>query len=406
MCRPRWVFLAIAFWLAIAAPAPAGLYFTDDVIPYPVPNDHKAFMIELTRLRPRPPARPDQQAAGQPQPSTDRRQQAVDRLETREKEGLLTLDDRINLSGYYVLIGQYEKARDLLLPLVNPALVNPGRDDFRVHSNLATAYHRLSDFEKAIQHVEIALKLWPKLHPGWTVKQLAWYRRIEEYYLTLLNTRNVEVHRRLPQDTIDEIFPDVRFAERRGDYLIGGVRDAVRMRLPPDALDIVRQLLFWNPTDQRLFWLYGELLNADGDTESAFSVLDGPVFSTGLNYPLLREHRTAHVRFREFLPPATRYRLLHFGNMSPLGLAASEKGLAVMLREVRDTTDPAQPETEPAGTPTSWLPDWRPLLVGFGAGIIVGMIVVFQVRQLRRGRTKQGGDQRRPPVSSSAHPAS
>src|SRR5207244_12073881 len=61
----------------------------------------------------------------------------------------------------------------------------------------------------------------------------------------------------------------LRFVGDREKYEAGSIARAEKAKLPPDAVEIVEQLLIWLPHDDRLFWLLGELLNARGEYVTA-----------------------------------------------------------------------------------------------------------------------------------------
>jgi hypothetical protein len=67
-------------------------------------------------------------------------------------------------------------------------------------------------------------------------------------------------------------FEPLRFVGDSGKFEVGKIAAAEKAKLPPNAILIVQQLLIWMPDDQRLFWLLGELLNADGNIEGAKTV--------------------------------------------------------------------------------------------------------------------------------------
>ena len=74
------------------------------------------------------------------------------------------------------------------------------------------------------------------------------------------------------------LFPKLKFDGTDGRYLVGGPKTKGAERLqddvPPDAAGWSTQLTWWHPFDNRLFWLYGELLNYRGDVLNAQVVLE------------------------------------------------------------------------------------------------------------------------------------
>src|SRR5262249_25963224 len=127
--------------------------------------------------------------------------------------------------------------------------------------------------------------------------------------------------------TVDPLFreregdpnsPPVRFVAATGEYEAGAIARRSADLLPPDAEQIVLQLLYWRPGGPRLIWLSGELLNARGDIENADRMLDF-VYSTQkvTSVAELRQHhhalREAVDRFKIVKP----YRRLMLQALAP-----------------------------------------------------------------------------------------
>ncbi len=60
---------------------------------------------------------------------------------------------------------------------------------FLIYANLAMAYHLGNEPRRAENYQVMALEAWPDIWPGWQATQLAYYRRCERYFLTLLRSR-------------------------------------------------------------------------------------------------------------------------------------------------------------------------------------------------------------------------
>jgi hypothetical protein len=142
----------------------------------------------------------------------------------------------------------------------------------------------------------------------------------------------------------------VRFVGEEGRYEAGKLARAERAKLPPDALAIVQQLVIWFPDDTRLYWLLGEIYNANGDIEAAARIFDECVGNVRrFSAPDLRAHRLVVQE-------------------------AKPKAESIVL----DTA---------ASRSSTWLPDGRQLMaVGGVAGLAVIVLVYFQVREMRRRR--------------------
>src|SRR5262249_14960861 len=161
------------------------------------------------------------------------------------------LEERIDLSACYLRLDKASAALRVL------EAVPQEQRNFLVLANLATAYQRSGLLERAIPLLEQALKVWPASWPGVTPEQLRWYRRAERYHLTLLKARYQQQLRQPGKeaDTLDALFPRVRFVGRSGRYEAGELAPEQWDELPPDALQLVTQLVLWLPFDNPLYWM-------------------------------------------------------------------------------------------------------------------------------------------------------
>jgi hypothetical protein len=280
---------------------------------------------------------------------------------------------KISLSGYLMRRGKYREAIDLLtLPAIRE------RTNFLVLANLGTAYHLEDrDMGRATDYLRQALLAWPRslkeldknmealLKPmGWDEDTLLWYREAEKYHLKLVTLRAKELARPCgkPAETLDNLF-DVDF-KYEGDKLAPGVKAA----LPANALAIVQQLLIWLPNDPRLYWLLGELYHASGTPEDMAAARQILSDLGGFNgrYPVkgVRDHLHA-------------------------------LGPAVPLQP--NIPPPENPLPAKAPEDTSTLFDLRPLLIGFGAGVLVTLLAYWQLRELRRRAERSASGGRKPP---------
>jgi tetratricopeptide (TPR) repeat protein len=311
---------------------------------------------------------------GVPQPEGSLRRHYLkcrDELLTTQKAraGKLTVAERINLSAYLIRLQQYEEA---------VAVLSPAREQephqFMVLANLATAEQLAGRLDRAISDLQQVKDYWPRQWPDLSDEQLAWYRQVETYHLKLLRLRNHEAERqpaarsRQPEN-VDGLFGTVaapiRFVGDSGKYEAGRLAAAERARLPGDATAIVQQLLIWLPDDLRLYWLYGELLNAGGDTASAAVVFDS-FWSRNWSPAALVEHRRI---VKEAVPKAS----------DPAAETWASEGSGVGGQGSQD---------RPTG---GWLPDTRQLVLVAGlAGAVVVFLGYLQVREFRRRRKDEG----------------
>jgi tetratricopeptide (TPR) repeat protein len=388
---------ALAVCLLRPVPLKAGVYNPAEPMPGPSPTFGQ-YHRELTGLR--------SIAFKQDRPEKDSPQRRhylarVSELEPRARAGDLGVEGRVSLSAYYLYLMDFEKAVEVLRQAEAREPQN-----FMVLANLATA-HQLADRpERAISYLELALKHWPRVWAGWTARQLDWTRRGETAHLQLLRLRRQEALRqpggpaRSPE-RVDALFP-VQFGGADGTYEPGTLAWEQRSKLPPDAVAVVEQLLLWLPHDTRLYWLLGELLNADGQVVAAATVLD-EVVNRGYSARELRQHRVVLLEAKRLVnhlePWMQEGQLLWW--LAPRGAAAapgeallSEGCWVGTLAELRrgDAAPVAAaagraPEAKAAPAADSWLPDPRQLVVvGSVTGLVVAALAYLQLREIRRRR--------------------
>src|SRR5262249_9699783 len=153
-----------------------------------------------------------------------------------------------------------------------------------------------------------------------------------------------------------------RFVGESGAFEVGTLAVAEKAKLPPDALDIVQQLLVWLPDDLRLYWLLGELYNARGGTaniEAAqliFTDLEGAT-------PLVADKgwNRLGLRAKEFLEQK---KALAAWQPPPLEDFAKKIDAA----EQKDKTQPARFE-------------WQTLAIAFATGVVVGIFGMWQLKE-------------------------
>jgi len=273
--------LILASLLTGGGAVQAGIYNTVDRPLLPLPDELRPIRILLSDLR-----TIDDRAQNpdRPKPGSNSLRAMclayVDRLESMERIGGLSRLDRIDLGAFRIQLGRFDKAIEVLeaglkaLPADDPAR-------FLYLLNLAAAYQGLGLLERAISYQVDGIKAWPTVWFNWTEAQSNWYRRCERYYLTLLHLRDQEkVGARW--ETVDALFPGVHFVGANGEYEAGTIAPEYLDKLPTEAPYVVLQLLIWQPADDRLYWLLGELLNSRGQPGPAFEILTELVARRGL----------------------------------------------------------------------------------------------------------------------------
>src|SRR5262249_7754813 len=178
--------------------------------------------------------------------------------------------------------------------ILKPAERDPKeRDNFLIYANLATAEYLDGQLVRARDYLADALRMWPEEWSrvskqrrqwledmGWNEARFKLYRRAETYLLKLIRLRSRERPQAFGRPSplgsdVEPLFEGgnpptpVRFVGDSGKYEAGNIARAEKAKLPPDAVEIVEQLLIWLPHDDRLFWLLGELLNARGEYVTA-----------------------------------------------------------------------------------------------------------------------------------------
>jgi len=201
----------------------------------------------------------------------------------------LTSDELRDLSAAMLRLGKISEAIERLRPLSRDR-----RATFFTGTHLAHADASAGQWFEAMEAQQVARSEFPSEIEGFTPAQVAWYKKVErEYYLKWLQGRTREQRGGVGRvEEVDDLFGGVRFVGESGDYEPGTIAAAERAKLPPDALAIAQQLSLWSPGDTRLYWLVGELLNADGDVAGAAMVFDACVGdSRRFQNPTLSEHR-------------------------------------------------------------------------------------------------------------------
>jgi hypothetical protein len=415
-------------WLATAVPAGAGVYISFENHP----NEFRLMPIKRLRSTLQVLALPDRPNDPDREPYV--RHLAV--LEAKEKAGGLTDIDRADLGGIYLRFGRPRDAARVLSA--------GGGGNFLVLCNLAVANHELAvqeldvnRLEEAVLTERRALAAWPALWGSWSNEQWYSYRRVERLEQRLLDLRFREMRaadgKQPLLQTVDDLFPGFKMVGPTGEYEAGRVAFAAFDALPPDAPWLVRELMMAYPTDPRLYWLFGELLNACGRVEDALQVLDNLVNVNQLSnvrelvaHRRLLLERASMVRDLRATPmfasepqggcSAELYEDLYWALAPPIslgipvaGAAASQGGwwataaaVGELQREERFGRPPPPPELPRPSVPaaaseaSTALPDGRVLLVGFGAGVVVTALVALQWGVWKRRR--QASASRRLPV--------
>lgn len=389
----RRLLISLAF--VLPSSLHAGVYNLDEFHPF-VPLKEARNHLLRTRSASLPPR------GGVLRPESFRAQilNQASALEDKHTNGLFTTLDRVNLSACYLRLGA-ERTNDALRLLL---AADP--QHFLVQSNLAAAYFLAGELLMAVRHQERALASWPDCVAGWSEEQRLHYRDCERALLVLYRSRHDESRRpsSLGNVDVDPLFPGVRYVGPSGDYQPGGIAQEQRDKLPGNAFAILYQLCLWFPTDMRLYWQLGEMLNALGAIDQASDIFT-ELGEAGLagSFRGLRQHRSvlreAKPIYLELMKPVSRGMLLCELQLLPkplfappiVGDAAYLAGSSALVAFAQqgDTFFPnltPTGETFTATRPTLQSFEFRHLLVAFGFGFLVASLCGLQWLEWRRRR--------------------
>jgi tetratricopeptide (TPR) repeat protein len=350
--------LVVAFLFGVGQPVQAGLYNPAEPLEGPAASNGEIRALPMKHLL----RHLQDLSGGVMQQNNKLREEYVknlDRLEAKRRSGRLSVDEQLSLSAYQIRLKQYNAAIELLTPLAAQE-----RGNFMVYANLITAHQLNGQLDRARAYLAQVYGGKPQGWPGLTPQQLDWFARVEKYHQDLIKLRFREglAQRNTdpatggarPVPTVDDLF-ELRFVGPSGRYEAGRLADDQKAKLPPDAVAIVQQLLVWLPDDTRLYWLLGELLNAQGDLDGASTAFQECQWFRRFDAPELQAHRQLVQEALANAPPP----------------AAPDLGLS----------------TRPAAEPAGWLPDRHHLLVvGVVAGLLLLGLAYLQLREIRHRR--------------------
>jgi tetratricopeptide (TPR) repeat protein len=364
----RALVIATILYLGGPAPARAGIYnFAEPLDKFGTYEEFKEALVFLRQIN-------------STKIDTPQRQRYLLMADLAERGVPASLDDvdRVSLSGYLLRLNTSNARKNERLYLLAAEILQPvvRRDpkNFLAQANLAAAWMKLGQYQRAESTHSVALEQWPrrwqdltkeqqqllsaKLH--WNEAQFQRYREVEKYQHKLLLLRLREAQRKSPARGLYPLFDtadaQVQFVGPGGKYEPGKLAAEERRKLPKDALAVVEQLVLWEPDDPRLLWLAAELYNAEGNGDAARDLIRYVIEVDQFVTPELKEHRDVLVR----QAPAKQRRALDF-------------------------TEPAPADGQQIDSPSPWPTNpWQLLGVGFGAGAVVALLGVWQVREIRR----------------------
>lgn len=219
-------------------------------------------------------------------PESEARRRAVAERDALAARPTLTPAERVRLGIVRLRLREFDAA---MATLQEAYAVNPR--DFWTMTALGTAYQQAGQYAEAAHRLEAAGDLFPT---NWPAAEPA--RQVEAAQLRLVRLRQREAvgrgGRPRPAEDVDDLF-GVRFVGPTGAFEAGAIAPEEKAKLPADAIATVQQLLMWLPDDTRLYWLLGELYNAQGDLDSALAVFSECLDARRFDAVKLREHRQA-----------------------------------------------------------------------------------------------------------------
>jgi ElaB/YqjD/DUF883 family membrane-anchored ribosome-binding protein len=311
-----------------------------------------------------------------------------------------TIDERLMASAVLIRRRKFKDAEQLLRPI---ALAAGEQDNIPIQSNFATALHMDGDLKGAFETLRPIVrdhwkKSWDELSDerrrelqriGWTEPVYKLNRNYDTYYLKLLRLRLRErvtnkEHKEVVQ-LPDALFDDqkdppspVRFVSDDGEFEPGKLAAAERAKLPTEALAIVQQLIVWMPDDLRLYWLLGELYNAqkgEGQKENREGILAAlRIFSDLEIFIELGDVKSVSEDAREQL----RQRIGALTTAKERFEAEQDQLVAKNLNKIETTDTPG------------FTVDWRTVGISFGLGFVLAFFALWQIREIQRRRLARG----------------
>jgi hypothetical protein len=276
-------FAMMMFVIGGSSPVWAGLHISLEP-PAELPAEWTGTLVEIRKLRMLAIPRGDSSTA-----ATALHNSYVDALLKLESKTDRNATDEADRGGILIRLGEIEKA----IGVLKAARAQHPRH-FAIAANLATAWHRNGDLERADDALADAVALAP---PRW--------KPFEEAHHRLIRLRRAE--RPNADSGPDRLWP-FDF-ERASDPI------------PHDALATVQTLLVWCPDDVRLLWQLGEWAYAAGNIRVAANILDGCVSDYGAKSTRLRDRRQrfrSEADARESRGEHTRTSKLKFTSKRPI----------------------------------------------------------------------------------------
>ena len=397
--RRLFVAAVLAVWLLSALSVQAGVYNSQEpqlVAIFDRPDRYTALLNDLRQIV----------AVEMTDVPESPRMQVLKRvaaLEEKLADGQISMQERINLSAFYIRLNEPGKAVGLL------ESVSHRQRDWMLLSNLATANLLTGNLERAESYLMEALEKWPSASSEISTCQLNWLKVVEQHQLRLIRGRLRE--QKLgggPATTIDGIFPGLRLVGPSGEYEAGVLANDQWAKLPANYMEILQLLVLWMPHDPRLRWLLAEIENAKGNVGNALSIMEDLSETRGFRNPEFAAHQLVlrhakaiaerRYKFRQMFfekriadGPPILSGLLPPGPSAALDAAATAQAMNAIMQAPLPKQDPnfatdivTTPTDNSSRTTGSWKPEWWHIAVGFVAGVIVALLLSMQLREMRK----------------------
>ncbi|HYV35213.1 MAG TPA: hypothetical protein VE988_05885 [Gemmataceae bacterium] len=306
------------------------------------------------------------------------------------------------LGTTHQLLGENYKAAAAATALTNPKAAEKTANQMKTeYSNADTwldsawkSYWSKPYKDLTKEHKEYLKDTW-----GWGEQDYTWYALCEKYHAHLVKLRFREMSKSpldfaKALDKVDLLFdPTLKFIGESGQFEAGKIAKAEMDKVPADATKIVEQLLIWMPDDLRLYRLLGELFNAKGDVESAKIVFEeqlGKFSQTREGFGLKDDELL--VKFTEKYPDMGG-RLKALRSYVPPPVAPIN---ATPEAKAETATSASKKADTPAPVAGSLNLDWQTLTVGMGAGVLIGFLAAWRLRDALKRRQMRAA----PPFTS------
>ena len=317
MCRAAFAIvpgLVVGFVLLVE-PAWASLYSPEEPYAIPVANDGTpvaiAFDTYKVRLNSLGLARSEPKLG---EKTNAERQKLLDRIREQEKTVKPSPLDAAALAADMLRVGQSDKA----LALLGPHTADR-KPDYFVFSTLGHLHADRGEWADALryhQEGQLDTKM-PASVKGLSKQQRDWWEKLDAEYLPHFYQlrrnesdarKGLSPAERSKADETEDVLPlfPVRFVNDKGEYEPGTIAASEKAKLPPDAIAVVQQLLFWFPGEARLSWLLAELYAAQGNLKAAAELFTEATWGRQYgNRKVLMAHRQAVLAAEKERPRET-----------------------------------------------------------------------------------------------------